>query len=59
MLSTVECNMDVLFRQTLHESRSEWESFSLRQRRLISLFVLFGLAGLLWWGIVAVLIFVL
>jgi hypothetical protein len=53
-------HMDVLFGQTLlREASREWGSLSLRQRRLLSLFVIFGLAGFLWWGIVAVLIRVL
>jgi hypothetical protein len=52
-------HMEVLFEQTLHEAGREWGSLSLRQRRLISLFVLLGLSGLLWLGIVAALIRVL
>ena len=52
-------HMEVLFEQTLDEARREWESFSRRQRRLISLFVILGLCGLLWLGIVTVLIRVL
>jgi hypothetical protein len=52
-------DMEVLFEQTLHEARREWGSFSLRQRRLISLFVILGFSGLLWLGIVTVLIRVL
>jgi hypothetical protein len=51
--------MKVLFEQTLHEARREWKSLSVRQRRLISLFVLLGLSGLLWLGIIAVFIRVL
>jgi hypothetical protein len=52
-------HMEVLFEQTLHEARSEWGSLSLRQRRLMSLFVLLGLTGLLWLVIVIVFIRVL
>ena len=51
--------MQVLFEQTLYEARREWRSLSYRQRRLISVFLLVGLCGLLWLGIVAVLIRVL
>jgi hypothetical protein len=51
--------MQVLFEQTLHEAKREWRSLSFRQRRLISLSLLVGFCGLLWLGIVAVLVRVL
>jgi hypothetical protein len=48
--------MQVLFEHTMHEARREWQSLSLRQKRLISLIALVGLSTLLWWGIVGLLI---
>ena len=51
--------MQVLFEQVLHETKREWRSLSVRQRRLVSLLLVVGLCGLLWLGIVAVLVRVL
>ena len=41
------------------EQRCEWQSLSLRQRRLSRLIVLVGISSLLWWGIIWLLVHML
>ena len=49
----------LLFERPMPEQRCEWQSLSLRQRRLIRLIVLVGISSLLWWGIIWLLVHML